>query len=101
MSAPRFVRLEDLLGRRVIDAQGAAVGRIREVRAEPRGDAHEVTEYLLGSGALLERLSIVGRLVGRRTREIVVRWDQIDISRPAAPRLTCTVGELRVERPHR
>jgi sporulation protein YlmC with PRC-barrel domain len=101
VSGRRFVRLEDLLGRRVTDAQGAVVGRIGEVRAERRGDAHEVTEYLLGSGALLERLSIAGHLFKRQTHIIVARWDQIDISRPDAPRLTCAADELKIERPHR
>jgi sporulation protein YlmC with PRC-barrel domain len=99
VTAHRFVRLEDLLGRRVVDAHGTIVGRIGEVRAERRGDVHEVTEYLLGSGALVERLSIVRRLLGRRARVVVVRWDQMDLHHPEAPRLTCAASELKVEAP--
>jgi hypothetical protein len=96
----RFVRLEDLVGRRVLDRAGRSVGRIGEVRAERRGNVHEVTEYLLGSGAFLERLAIVTRLFGRRPRVLVARWDQIDIRRPEAPRLTCEASELKVEHDH-
>jgi hypothetical protein len=99
VSARRFIGLEDLLGRRVVDSQGAVVGHIGEVRAEKRGDAYLVTEYLLGSGAWTERLSIVRRLSGRRARVLVARWDQMDLRRPDAPRLTCAASELRIERP--
>jgi len=94
----RFVRLEDVIGRKVRTADGAVVGHIEEVRAERRGDDHEVTEYLLGSGALLERLAMVKRLFGRPARMIVARWDQIDIHRPDRPTLTCRVEELKRER---
>jgi sporulation protein YlmC with PRC-barrel domain len=92
---PMEVRLEDLLGRRVWARNGRAVGRIEEVRAEARGDEYEVTEYHLGPGALLERLALVNRLLGRQPQTLVVRWDQLDITDPARPQLTCTVDELR------
>jgi hypothetical protein len=88
-----IVRLEDLVGRRVRTPQGAVVGRIEEVRAERRGDDHEVIEYLIGPGALRERLALVRRLPGR-ARTLVARWDQIDIHRPESPTLTCSVEEL-------
>jgi hypothetical protein len=89
----RLVRVEDLLGRRVEDARGQSAGRIEEVRAEPRGDQHVVSEFLLGPGALLERLGI--RRLFRRPEPLrVVRWDQIDLSRPDRPRLRCAVGDL-------
>jgi sporulation protein YlmC with PRC-barrel domain len=91
----RIVRVEDLVGRRVSTADGTVVGRIEEIRARRRNDEHEVTEYLLGTGALLERLALVQRLFGRRRRTLVARWDQIDISRPDKPTLTCGVDELR------
>jgi hypothetical protein len=89
------VRVEDLVGRPVTTRDGAVVGRIEEIRARRRDDQHEVTEYLLGSGALLERFALVQRLFGRRSHKLVARWDQIDISRPDKPTLTCAVDELR------
>ena len=96
----RLVFVHELLGRRVRDVDGRPVGRIEEIRAERHGDEHEVTDFLLGPGALLERLSIVNRLLGRRRRTLVARWDQIDVSRPSVPRLTCRVDQLKMEQPH-
>jgi len=89
------VRVEDLVGRRVTTADGVVVGRIQEIRARRRNDVHEVTEYRLGPGALLERFALVRRVFGRRPHALIARWDQIDISRPDTPTLTCAVDELR------
>jgi sporulation protein YlmC with PRC-barrel domain len=88
----RVLYLHDLLGRRVVDAKGEPVGRIEEVRAERRGDDLEIAEYLLGPGALRQRLAMTFR---RGPRPIAVRWDQMDISDPEHPRLTCDVREVR------
>jgi sporulation protein YlmC with PRC-barrel domain len=51
------VHLELLLGKRVLDQTGKPVGRIEEVRAEQQGDEWVIQEYLVGTAALLERLS--------------------------------------------
>jgi len=88
------VHVEDLLGRAVTSADGRRVGRIEEVVAERRGHEHEVAAYLLGPGALLERLGVLHRLLGRKPRTCRVRWDQLDISSPDRPRLTCSPEEL-------
>ncbi len=97
MSDRRLVRVEELVGRRVCAADGRAVGRIEDVRAERRGEVYEVVEYRLGAGALLERFALVRRWFGRRPATLVARWDQIDVRRPEAPRLTCAVEDLRHE----
>jgi sporulation protein YlmC with PRC-barrel domain len=97
----KIIRLEDLLGRKVLDAHGAQVGRIEEVRAERRGDVHEVTEYLLGPGALIERMALTARLFRRTPHSYVVRWDQLDLANPHQPALTCDVSELHEKRPPR
>jgi hypothetical protein len=57
-----------------------------------------VTEYHLGPGALLERLSIIGSVFGLRSRLLIAQWDQIDVHRPDAPRLLCPASELKVRR---
>lgn len=44
----REIRLEDLVGRRVLDAKGSVVGRIREVEAEWHGHECVVTSFHLG-----------------------------------------------------
>jgi hypothetical protein len=93
--ARRMVRVEEIVGRKVRLTTGEVVGRIEEIRAERRGDEHEVVEYHLGSGALLERLAIVRRVLGRKARLLIARWDQIDLRRPDAPTLTCGVQELK------
>jgi hypothetical protein len=95
----RIVRVQDLLGRRVRTSDGRMVGRIEEMVAQRRtnGD-HEVVEYHLGTGALLERLAIARRVLGRRPQMLIARWDQIDIRRPDAPVLTCGVEELQHDR---
>ncbi len=90
----RTVRLEHLLGSRVDSVDGFRVGRIEEIRAERHQGELQLVEYHLGSGALLERWSLTRNLFGRRTHQIVVRWNQIDIAHRDGPRLLCPVDEL-------
>ena len=92
----RIVRVEDLVGQPVRTAAGDVVGRIEEIRAERHGSEHEVTEYLLGAGALAERLGLSQRF-GRHRKKLVARWNQIDIRRPERPVLTCLVEDLKRE----
>lgn len=49
----REIRLEDLVGRRISDAEGRIVGRIREVEAEWHGHRCVVTSFHLSDGARL------------------------------------------------
>ena len=89
-------RLDRLLGRRVVDGQGRRVGRIEEFRAEQNGDAWEISEYVIGVAGLVERLGVgVKLLIGRRGGGYVARWDQLDISNPNRPVLTCPMADLR------
>jgi sporulation protein YlmC with PRC-barrel domain len=98
----RELRLELLLGRRVLDCNGEAIGRIEEVRAGQQGDEWVIQEYLVGSTALLERLSAwrigVGmlKLLGARKLHGGYRipWNQLDLSDQSCPRLRCTRSEL-------
>ena len=87
------MRLELLVGRRVLDTNGKAVGRVEEVRAEAGRDA-VVTAVCIGPDALLERLSVpVTRLFGHQSG-YVARIDQIDLSDPLQPVLRVPVSEL-------
>jgi len=96
MTGKSELHLHRLLGRRVLAGNNQSVGRIEEFRAEIRGTGCVVTEYVIGSAGLLERLGVGMRLLFGRTREgSVARWDQIDISDPDHPRLTCPISELR------
>jgi hypothetical protein len=93
----RQVRLERLVGRRVVAMNHRAIGRIEECRAERRGRAWELTAYVIGPAGLWERLGSSLRLLygTRAVRGYLARWDQIDITDPSRPRLTCPVGEIQ------
>ncbi len=98
----REVRVQELLGRRVLAKNGRPIGRIEEIRAEPHGRDLAVEEVLVGPDAALERLA--ASLLVRALRLVIggshqhsgyrVKWSQIDLADPRRPRLTCTVDEL-------
>lgn len=86
----KSVRLQHLAGRRVRDANGKVIGRLHAIKAEIRGDECVITEFHLGSAALLERLGIqASALFGlpftREPRRIA--WDELDLSDPDDLRL--------------
>jgi hypothetical protein len=80
----REIHLELLIGRVVRDAAGRRIGRIEEMRAIRRAGAWHVTHFLLGPAGWRARLGLGGGARGRRSR---VRWDALDLSDPARPRL--------------
>lgn len=91
-ASAKEARVERLIGRRVLDLRGRSIGRLEEIRAEPDHDGYRVSEYLIGSYGLIERLAMTR--LWRRARGYRARWDQIDLSDPDCPRLTCPTGEL-------
>ena len=103
----RRIHLEQLLGRKVHDPAGKSAGRIEEVLAERQGDRWVVTEYLLGAGGLMERLSLVGAaslfvsLLGGfgGSASYRVPWDQMDLADPNHPRLKCPADSLATIEP--
>lgn len=100
MSA-RELRLELLLGRRVVDSAGEHVGRIEELVADAEGGECRVREYHVGSLAMLESLG--GRLARSVLRFVwpgvhrgyAVPWEKMDLADPDHPRTTCLRAELR------
>jgi sporulation protein YlmC with PRC-barrel domain len=98
----RELHLELLLSRRVFDPAGKAIGRIEEIRVEPQGEEWVIKEYLVGSAALLERLS--ARTIGLRLLRLLgarkiyggyrVPWDKLDLTNVDRPCLKCHVHEL-------
>jgi sporulation protein YlmC with PRC-barrel domain len=92
------VRVERLLGREVHDPGGRRVGRVEEIVVDREGDEYVVREYLLGSAAFFIRLFRQLRVIGTKEHQLTgyrARWDQVDISDPARPRLTCAAEQLR------
>ena len=91
------LRLDGLLGRRVLTKNNRPLGRLEEFRAERRGGGWVVREYVIGPAGLLERLGLAVRsILGiAHPRSFVARWDQLDLAQPDRPRLSCAVDELR------
>ena len=97
------VHIELLLGKKVVDVNGEKVGRIEEFRAEDEGDGCRVEAYLVGTSALVERLSAwtLVRPIKRalRSRHIysvwAVPWQEMDLSDPKKPRLKVAKSDLR------
>jgi sporulation protein YlmC with PRC-barrel domain len=101
MTARASLRLERLLGRRVIDAHGRDVGSIDDLVAEPAGDEYLVTHVVLTSSNRLSRLlDFVHQIptlralgLGRRPRIRRIPWTWLDLSDPEHPRLLPTVAD--------
>jgi hypothetical protein len=93
----RSLRLDRLVGRRVLTANNQSLGRLEECRVERHGSGWVVTEWIVGPAGLSERLGLGARLVlgTRRGRSFIVRWDQLDLTDPDRPRLSCAVEELQ------
>jgi hypothetical protein len=91
------VRVDRLLGRCVLAANNRSIGRIEEFRAERQGSAWVVVGYVIGRGALWERLGFGVRLLLQLKigGGYLARWDQVDVSNPDVPRLRCHVDELQ------
>jgi sporulation protein YlmC with PRC-barrel domain len=95
------LHVELLLGEKVFALNGLAIGRLEEIRTQINKGHCFVSEFLVGSYAVLERLAAwrIGRAVlrvfGARRREgYRVRWDQLDLSDPRHLKLLCDVEEL-------
>jgi sporulation protein YlmC with PRC-barrel domain len=90
MSAPRgerrpaTLRVQELLGRVVVDAAGQRLGRVVECIAEPRGEELRVVALLIGPTAWWARFGPTQVAGGRR-----VRWEEIAT---LSPRITLRRG---------
>ncbi|HST06785.1 MAG TPA: PRC-barrel domain-containing protein [Gemmatimonadaceae bacterium] len=96
------INAELLLGRKVRDANGEKVGRIEEFQVERRDNACLVEAYLLGTSAVIDRLSawslirpIRGSLRGSAVAVYRVPWEEMDLSDPEHPKLRVPKSKLR------
>lgn len=97
------LRLQQLLGKQVMDTTGQNVGRIEEVRAMQQGEDWVIQEYLVGTTAILERLS--AWTVGLKLLSLLgahkifsgyrIPWDKLDLTDPDRPLLRCSIEELK------
>jgi hypothetical protein len=83
------VRIQLLLGKKVVDATGRSVGRILSVHAEKIANECLVTEYHLGLGGLLGRMGV------SNARPKTIPWQLMDLSDPERPRLKVRLEELK------
>ena len=98
----REIRVHQLVGRKVRDADGRYIGRIQELQAEielhERGNVYVVVAFHVGRFGLFE--SLAGsrfawqalRFLGHRS--LTIPWQQMDLSDPVRPRLTQRIDEL-------
>jgi sporulation protein YlmC with PRC-barrel domain len=91
------LRLDRLVGREVYTANNRRLGRLEEFRAEQREEGWVITEYVIGAAGIAERLGLGVRLVlgSKPAGGYIARWDQLDLSNPARPRLRCPVEALQ------
>jgi len=66
------IRLQQLMGRRVVGADGRRLGRVVECLAEPDGDELRVIGLLVGPRAWAARFGSASGLSGR-----FVQWEEI------------------------
>jgi hypothetical protein len=79
-----------VIGKSVRDVDGRKAGRLEEVHGDWQGDQCVITHYEIATSAF----SFVLRLLGAKTRNLVVPWDKLDFTDPEGPRLNCRVAEL-------
>ena len=95
-----YLHAELLLGEKVFALNGLPIGRLEEIRTEINKGHFFVSEFLVGKYAMLERLAAwrigraVLRVMGKRKEGYRIRWNQIDLTDPAHPRVLCDVEEL-------
>ena len=95
------VHVELLLGEEVLAMNGQPIGRLEDIRTEVNRGHYFVSEFLVGSYAMLERLAAwrIGRAVlrvlgAKKKQGYRVRWDQLDLTDPERLRLLCEVDDL-------
>ena len=97
----REIRIEQLRGRTVRDADGRALGPVEELRvAEHDGEAF-VVAYCVGAYGLFQRLagtamrSALLRVFGRAQKAYLIPVDRMDLSDPSRPRLRGSIDRLQ------
>jgi len=94
------VRVEQLVGREVVDANGERIGHIEEIIAEAKGGELLVKEFHVGRAALAERISAHGVAMtflglfgahrkshGKASKPQRINWRDLDLTDPKHPRL--------------
>jgi sporulation protein YlmC with PRC-barrel domain len=100
------INVERLLGTKVCDNAGSVVGRIEEIRAERGDDACLVESFMIGTSAVVQRLSAwtlvrpIKQFLRNRNAYSVfqIDWQDMDLSDPKRPRLRIPKSEMKKAR---
>ena len=100
------IKVELLLGRKVRDSDDVVVGRIEEFRAEWGDTACRIESFMIGTSALVQRLSAwtlirpIKKFLRSRNVYTVfqVSWQDMDLADPERPRLRISKGDLKKAR---
>lgn len=97
------IKVQLLVGTKVHDIDGRKVGRIEEIRVERQETALLVEAYLIGTSALIDRLS--ARTLVRPIRRFLdarhiysvyeIPWQEMDLTDPKRPVLKISQREMR------
>jgi len=97
---PSEIHVEQILGRRVHDAENRVVGRLEELCVEVVDGEYVVTEFLIGPEAVLERIGgfliqlPLFNLIRVHRRDHRVPWKLMDFADPHTPRIRVRRDEL-------
>ena len=100
------LNVELLLGTKVRDSDGVIVGRIEEIRAERGDTACLVESFMIGTSAVVQRLSAwtlvrpIKQILRNRNAYTVfqIAWQDMDLSDPERPRLRIRKSEMKKAR---
>jgi sporulation protein YlmC with PRC-barrel domain len=96
------LQLFQILGKKVVDANGKYAGRLEEIEAERGDDVCVIKNYLVEHRALLDRLQswmLAAPIqksirVREKSRPYRVPWDKMDLTDPRHPRIIVAQSEL-------
>ena len=100
------INVELLLGTKVRDINDVIVGRIEEIRAERGDTACLVESFMIGTSAVVQRLSAwtlvrpIKQFLRNRDAYSVfqIDWQDMDLSDPKRPTLRIAKSEMRKAR---
>jgi sporulation protein YlmC with PRC-barrel domain len=96
------LQLFQILGRKVVDADGKYAGRLEEIEAERGDETCAITSYLVEHRGLLDRLQTWALAapiqkaipVREKSKPYRVPWDKMDLSDPEHPKIVVPQSQL-------
>ncbi len=96
------LRLYEMLGKKVVDADGEYAGRLEEIEAERGDEVCLIKSYLVQRRGLLDRLQtwvLAAPMrkaipVREKSKPYRVPWDKMDLRDPGHPRILVPQSQL-------